>query len=120
MCGVYYWLLSWFMTNIGYEGFERPIWTAFWIHIGLKILFITLQDINAWYHFLKFAIELVLIIIFAPDVIMIILFCMIFFPVAFAWSNLTLASNLATGKGPLAVRAALNRAVTPKEKPWSY
>ena len=121
VCGVYYLGFSWFMTNIGFEGFETPIWTGFWIFIGLKVLFITLQDVSGWYILIRFVLTFGLIAIFAPDVLGILLFCAIFFPAAFAWSNLTLASRLATGHGPLEVRRALGRAVEGRQnKPWTY
>lgn len=127
MCVVYYVIFNWFMTlpsdhpptpsEIQYanqygNAIDHALWIAFWIHIGLKLLFIVIQDVSWQTHALKFIIEIPLIWIFAPQAILFVIVAAIFIPVGFAWSNLTLASHLATGQGPLEVRRALGRAVS--------
>lgn len=116
MCFVYYWLFTVFLSLTDWDAppvkMVIPLWTAFCIHIGLKLLFITLQDKDWTLHAGKFVLEIILIYIFAPDVIILAVVAAIMIPVGIAWSNVNLASHLVTGRGALEVRRALGRAVS--------
>lgn len=120
MCGVYLFITKWFVYDV--MGSAEPekrwdastvhsLWIAIWIIVGMKILFLTLQDMHPGLHFLKIVLDVGLIYIFAPEVLWMLLVGIIILPAGFAWSNITLESHLATGHGPLEVRRAMSNII---------
>jgi hypothetical protein len=127
MGGFYYWLITSYLSFATYPPeVEAPIVLALYIHLGLKLLFITLQDRNGGWHFLKFLLEAILITIFARDAWDFLLFMVIAGYVIVWYTNTSIFTTLFFGHDPLTVRRALQNgiarqaAMRPPDKKWTY
>jgi hypothetical protein len=127
MGAFYYWSMTSFLSFAAYPPeVNAPIALALYIHLGLKLLFITLQDKGGEWHFLKFLLEAILITIFAPDAWGFLAFMVVFGYVVVAYMKASMFTTLYFGTDPLTVRRAMHNrivrqaAMRPPDKNWTY